>query len=954
MNLKAYLNKNKSINNILLFFILSLFSFVMIDNSYQTSAQPFPGSNTKGDTKRYPFEITHTFTIKQYKTSLDKNGETDIRVDDFGMTTSAGDPQLPLKIYDLAVPPNIDWKTIKLSVEIQKTRTLPGKHLIKPVPPLITWIEKEEIIEWGSGKKIEHNRNILTYNVNAFYPKEPVTLLSCSQMRKWRFIRFGFIPIRYNPNTKKMILINSVKVRLSFEKIGKDLYRKDPFLADTAMDEEARERFSNFRQAIEWYQPEIDRLPPAFRTDYVIITTNAIVSGSGKLASFVKHKELLGYKVKVITENDYGILTGQAPNDTAERIREWLKTNYIRMGIKWVLFIGNPDPDDPIDPNDAVGDIPMKMCYPTKYYRPSHAWEIPTDYFYADLTGNWDLDSDGFFGEKSDNLSSIYPDTALNPSMNPESFSVRWTGKILITVADSYLFRAASSGGVRVKIDGSTVIENWTPHFSTADYSPWMNLSAGLHPVEIEFFGSNRNPQIEFWWRSPSTSSTIVPSNNLYHLQDGDYVSGGLDGEYFTNPDFTNLVFTRIDSSVYFYWGSDDRGPGGVDFSPEVYVGRIPVYPLRITVYDTLDNILQKIIDYESVKNIPPWRRNILFGTVILDSGGSNWRLGEAILNDFARDLGFGYYRCYDYDPNANPGVNAECYPILMNPPHPPNPDPTAPCNMLQEWVNCTHRPGYGVVLWIAHGSSTLVCGLLGTDQYNYLNDNQPAFVFQGSCHSSCPERSNNLGYSLLTNGAIGTIGGTRATSSNNFSTANYNGTSNEDISYYYHQKLLHGLKTGQAFYQTKDIPYPDWGGWTNLMSLNLYGDPSTSLFTTFPPTKTEINNLLDRFQTDFGNENATGCSKCFTDPCTFRGLTVSRETVRRSIQSHFNFFNITGCIIDQRNISIVNNSTARATVRTREKLAGGEVRVVYNRITLTRIDGSWYFSVFDESATPF
>jgi len=25
--------------------------------------------------------------------------------------------------------------------------------------------------------------------------------------------------------------------------------------------------------------------------------------------------------------------------------------------------------------------------------------ESPTDYFYADLTGNWDLDADGYFGE---------------------------------------------------------------------------------------------------------------------------------------------------------------------------------------------------------------------------------------------------------------------------------------------------------------------------------------------------------------------------------------------------------------------------------------------------------------------------------------------------------------------------------------------------------------------------
>jgi hypothetical protein len=47
---------------------------------------------------------------------------------------------------------------------------------------------------------------------------------------------------------------------------------------------------------------------------------------------------------------------------------------------------------------------------------------------------------------------------------------------------------------------------------------------------------------------------------------------------------------------------------GGVDFSPEVYVGRIPVYS---AAYATLDNLLQKIIDYETAGTVS-WRKSIL------------------------------------------------------------------------------------------------------------------------------------------------------------------------------------------------------------------------------------------------------------------------------------------------------------------------------------------------------
>jgi hypothetical protein len=91
--------------------------------------------------------------------------------------------------------------------------------------------------------------------------------------------------------------------------------------------------------------------------DYVIITTNAIEAGSTKLASFITHKQSLGHTVLVVTEDDFGGLTGQAPNHKAERIRQWLKNNYVSKGIKYVLLIGDPHPYE-----SGEGDIPMKMC----------------------------------------------------------------------------------------------------------------------------------------------------------------------------------------------------------------------------------------------------------------------------------------------------------------------------------------------------------------------------------------------------------------------------------------------------------------------------------------------------------------------------------------------------------------------------------------------------------------
>jgi hypothetical protein len=139
--------------------------------------------------------------------------------------------------------------------------------------------------------------------------------------------------------------------------------------------------------------------------DYVIVTTHAIVDNSSVLTDFIGHKEDIGFSVYVATEDDYEQVIGPPPNGRAEKIRQWLIENYVDMGITYVLLIGNPDPDHPVNPLDSIGDIPMKTCmaswkpelpFYTLYFLKN---DYPADYYYADLSGNWDFDGDGMYGE---------------------------------------------------------------------------------------------------------------------------------------------------------------------------------------------------------------------------------------------------------------------------------------------------------------------------------------------------------------------------------------------------------------------------------------------------------------------------------------------------------------------------------------------------------------------------
>jgi hypothetical protein len=796
----------------------------------------------EGDLERVPAELFITLKAGKYEIEragyevLDiRHSGSFIRLEDFFPMSSAGDPALPRRIYEIAVPPNIDWDSLKLTVKPGKVVTLPSTYDILPAAPVFAPVISEETAIWGAGKDIKDGRNLNVYARDRFYPDELVSIVSQSQLRKWKIVKLAFSPVRYNPVSKTVRVVESVDVRLSYMRIGREEYRADPLLADTLADDEARERFINFKEAQEWYRhvpARKDDSGAVADPDYVIITTNAIRDNSNVLTDFVAHKTVQGRSVLIVTEDQYGVLTGQAPDGTAEKIRQWLIDNYQPLGINYVLLIGDPDPDDPTDPGDSIGDVPMKMTWPEQarsgdWEANYEEWVAPSDAFYADLTGNWDLDGDGFFAENA-----WYPDGAgPDPAITPDSYSIRWAGKIDVASAGSYRFSTLSDNGIRLIIDGAMVVDNWTSHVLQQN-SGTIDLAVGQHDIQLDYYNDTGDAVIGLYWRPPGSYKDLqIPSNRLLHLQSGSYVFGGLSGEYFNNPDFTASALTRVDSEIQFFWGADDKGPNGVEFDNEVYVGRIPVYD---NDYVALDDILQKIIDYENDAS-PAWRNSLLQAYVDMDLGpgvSSNHPLGEAIKNDYADSLGFTNYRAYESNSGISPPP--ECPAI-----NPKDPSPTAPCNLLGEWAN---GGGYGLLTWETHGALSnpplfvTASQLLESGDHVHLDDTTPAFAFHDSCYTGYPEYAFNLGYQFLQQGAIATVSASRLSTGAIFtppwdpSPQTCNST---NLDYYFSGRMMQGYSVGRALQITKSKCATN--STINQLSYNIYGDPSTALFQTTP-----------------------------------------------------------------------------------------------------------------------
>src|SRR5205814_752403 len=133
-----------------------------------------------------------------------------------------------------------------------------------------------------------------------------------------------------------------------------------------------------------------------------------------------------------------------------------------------------------------------------------------------------------------------------------------------------YTFLTNSDDGVRLYINGTKIIDNWTRHGATVNTGT-ANLTAGVKAnVTMEFFDSGGGGAAQLMWQSKSQAKEIIPESQLSNTYtppttpppqpppqppptggSGD----GLLGTYFDNVDFTAQRFKRVDPQVNFNWG---------------------------------------------------------------------------------------------------------------------------------------------------------------------------------------------------------------------------------------------------------------------------------------------------------------------------------------------------------------------------------------------------------------
>ncbi|NKE70325.1 hypothetical protein MNODULE_06145 [Nitrospiraceae bacterium HYJII51-Mn-bac16s-1-B09] len=100
--------------------------------------------------------------------------------------------------------------------------------------------------------------------------------------------------------------------------------------------------------------------------------------------------------------------------------------------------------------------------------------------------------------------------------IDPETFSIRWTGQIQIDRAESYLFNIITNDGVRLWIDGALVIDHWeqTDHLVSLEKGVAFNAS-GLHDIKLEYSENTGQALLQLNWSSNSIGWQVIPESHL-------------------------------------------------------------------------------------------------------------------------------------------------------------------------------------------------------------------------------------------------------------------------------------------------------------------------------------------------------------------------------------------------------------------------------------------------------
>lgn len=316
-----------------------------------------------------------------------------------------GMPITPFKTVKILIPQDSDLQSIEIITG--KKVTLDGRHKIEyGMTPVPFCCDCNATAETRPSEEI--------YSSTTPFPGRLYSQLQIQNFRGYKILVLNLYPVQYIPSEGLVSYFQGMTVKVNL----KPALEISPLFRNLPKDKAEIIKKVDNPDVANTYTKKLKNshngciCDPCESYDYVIITNNELKDSNGTYTfqDLVSWKEQKGISATIVTveqiiadpdyhcDGTYGDgCAGGLFNDTAARIRNFIKDAYINWGIEYVLLGGDGDGED-VGGESEDSIIPARGFY-VNIPVIEVDYGIPADLYYASLDGNWNNDNDSYWGE---------------------------------------------------------------------------------------------------------------------------------------------------------------------------------------------------------------------------------------------------------------------------------------------------------------------------------------------------------------------------------------------------------------------------------------------------------------------------------------------------------------------------------------------------------------------------
>jgi hypothetical protein len=172
--------------------------------------------NINGETVLFDIEdgiISVTITVGTYEIESSEQGD-EIYVENFGRLFIPGKPNLPSRIFSIAIPPGAEF--VDISYEVSDSVVLPDSYNVPAIDlPRVIGEENPEVY-MQELEKYEENYNSV-YGSDDPYPSSAVEFVQTAGYRKYNLVDVRVIPFTYHPISGQLIYHPEISIDISYK-----------------------------------------------------------------------------------------------------------------------------------------------------------------------------------------------------------------------------------------------------------------------------------------------------------------------------------------------------------------------------------------------------------------------------------------------------------------------------------------------------------------------------------------------------------------------------------------------------------------------------------------------------------------------------------------------------------------------------------------------------------------